>query len=275
MFEASMLVIGDELLGGYVTDANSPLLAQRLRTHGVALTRIHVVPDDMAAIDEGLSTELARARPRLIVTSGGVGSTPDDITFEAVAASLGRGLVEDAALATRMDEIAARARDDGFPVDDAYVAALKRMANVPDGSRRHTGQRSWVPAVAIDVDGGSDNGGATVVILPGVPRLFAELVDDVVVPELVAGRNPVPEVVEIAHWLPESALNHVFAELVTRFEDVSLGSYPGRPMLVRLTGPSNAVAAAAARVREEIASLEANESVARLVRARRADAASA
>ncbi len=86
MLEASVVVIGDEILSGYVHDANSGWLAERLRVHGVPLTRVSVVPDEHEAIDEALQAELARSRPRLIITSGGIGSTPDDLTYEAVAA---------------------------------------------------------------------------------------------------------------------------------------------------------------------------------------------
>ena len=88
---ASIVVIGDEILGGFVHDTNSHWLAGQLQTHGIPLDRVQTVPDTMAAIDEGLRMELGRSRPRLILTSGGIGSTPDDLTMEAVAATLGRG----------------------------------------------------------------------------------------------------------------------------------------------------------------------------------------
>jgi molybdopterin-biosynthesis enzyme MoeA-like protein len=58
LLAASIIVIGDEILGGYVTDTNSPWLAERLRLHGVPLSRVHVVPDTADAIDEALQLEL-------------------------------------------------------------------------------------------------------------------------------------------------------------------------------------------------------------------------
>jgi molybdopterin-biosynthesis enzyme MoeA-like protein len=107
VLEASVVVIGDEILGGYVSDANSPCSRSLSANHGVPLSRVQVVPDEMGAIDEALTAELARSRPRLLVTSGGIGSTPDDITYEAVAASLGRELVEDPLLCERIDGLKA------------------------------------------------------------------------------------------------------------------------------------------------------------------------
>lgn len=276
MLEASILVIGDELLGGYVTDANSPWLARRLRAHGVPLTRVHVVPDDAAAIDEALTAELARSRPRVILTSGGIGSTPDDLTYEAVAASLGRDLVEDATIGERIDGALAWTRAQGLEVTDRYAWHLRRMARIPAGSRLLLRDQGWAPGVAVDVGGGALAGGATVVVLPGVPSEFRAIVAEVVEPQLLAGRNRPPTVVELDHPFPESALNLVFERVLAEHPEVKLGSYPGRRMLVRLSGPAPAVEAAAELVATEIAALEASPGGARLASAwsgRRGDTA--
>lgn len=257
-----MLVIGDEILGGFVTDTNSPWLADRLRSQGVPLERVHVVPDDEGAIAEALHAELARPRPRVIVTSGGIGSTPDDITYASVAAALGRALERDASLAARMDGIVERTRERGHAVDDDFVAHVMRMAEVPAGSRLLVREGGWTPAVCVDVDGGADgpdDAGATVVVLPGVPSEFRALLADAVEPVLLAGRNPVPHVVELTHRFPESLLNAAFVALQARHPRVRLGSYPGRPMIVRLSGPEDDVEAAATLVRDALAALEAVE----------------
>lgn len=267
--EASMVVIGDEILGGYVTDANSPWFAARLRAHGVPLVRVHVVPDGFAEIDEALRVELARPRPRLIVTSGGVGSTPDDITFEAVAASLGQEVVEEPRIADRLDGIVAWTREQGLDVDERFEWHLKRMARIPAGGELFQRPDSWVPAVAIDVDGGCRDGGATVLILPGVPGEFRRLVTEVVEPTFLAGANTPPTVVEIEHRFPESVLNLTFVELLARFPQVKLGSYPGSPMIVRLTGDADQVAGAEALVRAAIEELAATPAGARLAARRR------
>jgi nicotinamide-nucleotide amidase len=129
-------------------------------------------------------------------------------------------------------------------------------------------EHGWAPGIAVDVDGGcTREEGATVVILPGVPSEFRDIVEQVVEPDLLVGRNEVPDVVEIEHRFPESALNLTFADVVERFGEVKLGSYPGRPMLVRLVGPSDAVAAAATEVRRAVAELEASPAGARLAAA--------
>lgn len=262
-----MVVIGDEILDGYVTDTNSPWFAGRLRAHGIPLARVHVVPDDLGAIDEALQAELGRSRPRLIVTSGGIGSTPDDVTYEAVAASLGRELVEDPTISARIDSALAWTEGHGVEVNDAFAWHLRRMARIPDGSRLLAATERWAPGVAVDVDGGCHNGGATVTILPGVPREFRNLVTSTLEPQLLEGRGDVPAVAEIEHGLPESSLNLTFADVLERYPSVKLGSYPGTPMLVRLSGPTDEVAAAEQLVRSALDDLLASPGGARLVAA--------
>lgn len=267
MLEASMLVIGDEILGGFVTDTNSGWFADRLREHAIALSCIQTVPDDLAAIDQALTTELARPRPRLIVTSGGLGSTPDDITYEAVAASLGLGLVEDPTIAERIQGALEWTRDQGLAVDDAFEWHMMRMARVPEGATLLF-EGNWAPGVRIDVDDGVDaDGGASIVILPGVPSQFRQIVSRGVEPALMAGRNQPETILELTHGFPESALNLCFAAVMERYPDVKLGSYPGQPMMIRLRGRGDAVASAMAEVREYVRDLEADPGGAAIARA--------
>jgi molybdenum cofactor synthesis domain-containing protein len=263
-----MIVIGDELLAGYVEDRNSPWLAERLRALGVPLVRVQMVPDTFEAIGEALGAELAHTRPRLVFTSGGLGPTPDDITFEAVAVSLGRDLVEDPDLSARMDQIAERTLASGVEVDAEFRTHLGRMARIPDGATVLDPQGRWIPSAVVDVDGGADvPGGASIVILPGVPAAFRSLFDEVVAPARVAGRRTPPAVEEVEHELPESLLSSAFVRLMDAHPDVQLGSYPGRPMIVRLTGPAASVAAAASDLRATIDAITATDAGARLVEA--------
>lgn len=262
-----MLVIGDEILGGFVQDTNSGWLARRLLGHGVPLTRVHTVPDDFGAIDEALQAELARSRPRVIFTSGGIGSTPDDITFEAIAASLGRDLVTEPTMERRIEAALTWTADQGMAVDDEFRHHMLRMAQVPEGAVLVASEVSWAPGIRVDLEGGSDQDGVTVIILPGVPYQFEAIVRSGVEPDLIAGRNEPVAVREVSHEFPESALNPVFVRIVDQYPAVKLGSYPGVPMTVRLTGPEEEVAAATAEVQAYIDELLQDPAGERLARA--------
>ena len=253
---AALVVIGDEILDGHVADANTQVLARALATHGVALERMYTVRDEEDDIVAALQRELAEPGPRLVVTSGGIGSTPDDITFEAVAAALGRPTEVNEVIAERIHGALEWQRARGLEVDGVVATAMMRMAAVPRGARLLDGLIGWVPGVVVDVDDGVAATGTTIAVLPGVPSEFARITHQGLLP-MVAGRNPVPEVIEVTHGFPESLLNPVFATIVADFPDVKLGSYPGRPMLVRLTGPRDDVAAAADLVRDHVDRLAA------------------
>lgn len=265
MLEASVVVIGDEILGGFVDDTNSSWLAARLREQGVPVGRIHTVPDDAGAIDEALTAELARQRPRLVITTGGVGSTPDDMTYEAVAASLDRDLVVDARLAERVEGALEWTRAQGVDVDEEFRWHMMRMARIPAGARLLAPEASWSPGVRVDVDGGIDRaGGATVAILPGVPSQLRSVFHAAVEADLLGHRDGGLAVAELTHGFPESALNACFARLLRDYPDVKLGSYPGVPMLVRLRGRPDDVRAAMDELRTYVQELERDPAGARL-----------
>jgi molybdopterin-biosynthesis enzyme MoeA-like protein len=128
----------------------------------------------------------------------------------------------------------------------------------------------WAPGVLVDVEGGVDAGGVTVAILPGVPSEFAALLTEAVAPAVLADRNPTPYVTELTHRFPESVLNLAFVEVMERYPDVKLGSYPGRPSIVRLSGVRSQVQAAAARIAAVLAELDASDAGQRLAAAREA-----
>ena len=255
---ASIVVIGDEILGGFVRDTNSGWLAGRLRTLGVPLDRVATVPDDPAAIDEALRAELARARPRVLLTSGGIGSTPDDVSLEAVAATLARRLVVEPTIDARIGAAIARSAGQGAPVGQGQADSMRKMALVPEGAYLLGDTPSLAPGVAVDVDGGSARPrGATIVVLPGIPAELRRITLDTVEPSLLRGRGRPRHVVEITHRYPESALNPILHRLVADFPDVHIGSYPGRRCTVRLTGDAQRVEQAAAAVRDYLAELDA------------------
>lgn len=263
----SLLVIGDEILSGFVRDTNSGWLAERLRGLGIPLERIVTVGDDIAAIGEALHTELARSRPRVVVTSGGIGTTPDDVTLEAVAVALGHDLVEHPVLAARIDQVVAAGAARGVPLSEGHARSLRKMARVPDGATLLPGASGVAPGVVVELDGGvhdPDNaGGAAVVVLPGVPSEFRRLVEQAVEPALLAGRGQPVHVAELQHDYPESALTPVLDEVVAAYPDLTVGSYPGRRCTVRISGDEAQVEAAMAMVRRFVADLDAEPTAAR------------
>ena len=264
----SIIVIGDEILGGFVQDTNSAWMAQRLQTLGFPLDRVVTVPDSFEAIDEALATELARSRPRLLLTSGGIGSTPDDVTFEAVARHLGVDLRLEPTINERISAALDWTAEQGMDVTDGHERSMRKMAMVPSTAYLLPGAPGFVPGVAVDVDGGVEaDGGATVIVMPGVPGQLRRIFDDGIEPHVLAGRGEPQHVAEVRHPYPESTLNPVLERLVAEFPDVHLGSYPGTESIVRLKGDKERVEAAMALVVAYLDELARDPAAARLAEA--------
>jgi molybdenum cofactor synthesis domain-containing protein len=87
----ALVVIGNEILSGKVQDSNAYFAACELRKLGVALERVTVIPDEVPKIAEEVA--YCSAHFDIVITSGGVGPTHDDLTMEGVAAAFGRRIV--------------------------------------------------------------------------------------------------------------------------------------------------------------------------------------
>ena len=268
----AMIIIGDEIMDGFLQDENAAWMAAQAREHGAWLDHVEIVRDSVLAIDAAVRRQLGTPRPRLVITSGGIGSTPDDVTYEAVASALGRELVRHPQLERRMAAAVDWVADHGWNPDDHYVESMMKMADVPDGAEPLTVE-DWGVGARIDLDGGARRQtGVTITVLPGVPSQFRAIVEKVVAPDLMAGMGSPLSVEEITHDYPESVLNRLFADLRGQLPDLDVGSYPGHPAVVRLYGPPGDVQAGAQVVRRELARLDRMEGTQELRRAWRAHA---
>ncbi len=145
---AGILIIGNEVLSGKVTDENSPYLVRELRALGVSVERILTIPDEVPVIAEAVK-DLA-ARYDLVFSTGGIGPTPDDVTIGAIAGAFGRPLVRDPFL-----EGILRAH-----YGPGITGAHLRMSEVPEGSRLVGRGSTSFPVIVF----------RNVYIFPGIPE---------------------------------------------------------------------------------------------------------
>lgn len=159
---AGIVVTGTEILSGRVTDRNGPWVSERLGELGCETSHIICVGDRPDDLRSALAF-LRDAGVDLILTTGGLGPTADDLTGEIVAGFAGRELILDEAMERRITEIVA-----GF---------AKRMRFDPEGLRDGTRKQAMVPAGAIALDPAGtapglvvETDGPVVIVLPGPPR---------------------------------------------------------------------------------------------------------
>ena len=169
---AEIVMIGTELLLGELVDTNANRLAKALRDIGLDLYYKTTVDDDEARITEVLN--LALDRSEVVITSGGLGPTVDDVTRQAVANATGRKLV----YSTRLEEqIADRFRSFGRKMADNN----KRQAYIPEGALPLPNPVGTAPCfLSEDV-----RGRGFIIALPGVPRELEYMMTNTVLPLLI------------------------------------------------------------------------------------------
>jgi len=167
---AELLSIGTELTVGETRDTNAGDLARDLTRRGVVVGRISALPDDLDTVTRAFAEALERAD--LVVSTGGLGPTPDDLTREAIAAFLGETPTVDPSLGAWLRELFER-RKLPFPDANAKQAWLITSAvAIPNANGTAPG---WF------VDAGA---GRVIVALPGPPREMRPMWDQWVVPRL-------------------------------------------------------------------------------------------
>ncbi len=173
----SLLAIGNELLNGEIRDLNLYTLSQSLTHLGFCVNQAVIVRDSPASIGSGLGYLLA-SRPDVVLCSGGLGPTGDDLTLQSLAQYLGRDLVLNAE-ARRMveaqyDQLIAA----GYLEQRGPEAAREKMARLPDGARPLPNPVGTAPAVCVEAQD------TILYVLPGVPAELDAIFAASVVPEL-------------------------------------------------------------------------------------------
>jgi nicotinamide-nucleotide amidase len=212
---AGIVVTGTEVLTGRVQDRNGPWLADRLLELGVELAHITICGDRPHDIEAQLRF-LADEGVDLIVTSGGLGPTADDMTVATVARFCDRELVLDAELEDRIAEILRRLMVRFADVDfDAVRAANRKQALIPAGADV-IDPVGTAPGVVV-------SGKPTIVVLPGPPRelhpIWRAAVKTAAVQQAIAGRTRYRQDTVRMFGLPESALAETLREAEQRIAD--------------------------------------------------------
>jgi nicotinamide-nucleotide amidase len=152
---AEVVAVGSELLGPSRLDTNSLFLADRLASLGIELRAKAVVGDERGRLAAVFRSALSRAD--LVILTGGLGPTDDDLTREVVAEVLGLPLREDPAITAQIEERFAR-RNLRMP------QVNRRQAMVPEGAEALDNPNGTAPGLFIEHDG------QVIVLLPGPPR---------------------------------------------------------------------------------------------------------
>jgi len=156
--KAAILGIGTELLTGLVRDYNAYFLAQKLVDKGILPQFILFVPDQMEKIVGALQFIMKEEEVKLVIVSGGLGPTEDDLTREAVAQAFGRSLIFSPEAWDRIQFFYRELRNTEPPENN------RRQAFIPQGAEILYNERGTAPGFKLEVNGKS------IFVIPGVPR---------------------------------------------------------------------------------------------------------
>ncbi|KAJ9669525.1 hypothetical protein H2201_000392 [Coniosporium apollinis] len=227
---AGCIIIGDEVLGGKTVDTNSAYFAKFCFSLGMNLKRIEVIGDDEAEIIE--AAQRMSKNYDFVVTSGGIGPTHDDITYQSIAKAFNLPLKLYEPAFERMKRLSkphpSQPNFDWDTPSPALTAKL-RMVELPmDESKNPEEQvifvddNLWVPVSVVN---------GNIHILPGVPRLFERMIDGlkpILLPRLTDPEGKGVYRILFSTPLAESAVAGYLTELAAKAEPkgVKVGSYP-------------------------------------------------
>jgi len=198
--QAAVVVVGNEVLSGDVADHNGTWLFRELAAIGIEVGIALTLPDDEALLADYLRQIGARYAP--VFVTGGIGTTLDDVTRQAVARAAGVPLVE------RADVVEDLARQIGH----ALTPVQRRLAALPEGSSLIPNRIGRAPGFAV----------GPFVVFPGVPEMLREMFPHV--SERYRRAPLFRRTLFTNRWESEIAL--LLEELAARAPGVSIGSYP-------------------------------------------------
>jgi molybdenum cofactor synthesis domain-containing protein len=198
--QVALLAIGNEILRGDTLDTNSNFLAQELTRRGAVLRRILTIPDELELVAEEISRHALQFAK--VITTGGIGPTPDDLTRQAAALAFDRRLVlyEEVAHAWR--------RRKGSELNAGQLA----MCTMPEGARLINTRSTSAPGFIID----------NVFAMAGVPAIMKEMWASIA--DEFSGR--LRSVHAFAVHQPESQFAEILNEFQAQHPDLDFGSYP-------------------------------------------------
>ncbi|MBE0677622.1 MAG: competence/damage-inducible protein A [Bacteroidales bacterium] len=171
MNSAEIITIGDELLIGQTVDTNSAWIGRQLNAHGVKVNRITSISDNREEIITALGEALGRTS--LVLITGGLGPTSDDITKETLAEFFGAKLVTDPGV---LEEVTGRLRRRNLEMNDNN----RRQALVPDNCTVLANRAGTAPGMLFNRDG------KITISMPGVPAEMKQIMEEHVLPMAAA-----------------------------------------------------------------------------------------
>ena len=210
---AEIIAIGSELLLGQIIDTNSASIARSLAENGIELVHTTTVGDDLQRMKETINAAIHRSE--IVITTGGIGPTEDDLTREAVAQVTQHPLTLQPHL---MEQIEALFKRRGFQMAENN----RKQAYIPEGAIPIENPKGTAPGFIVETSKG------VILSIPGVPSEMEYLMENTVIPFLRKRFNLQRQIIRYrvlrACGLGESGVGHQIKDLMKESKNPSVGT---------------------------------------------------
>lgn len=218
--DAYVICIGNEILLGHISNTNAEYISKKLSSIGIKTSRHISIPDDEKTIISAIRESLCNSN--IVILTGGLGPTVDDLTLECISKALGRKLILQKKVASHIKGHFKK-RKLKMPKNNL------RQALVPEGAVPIFNNIGTAPGLIIQGESRNTGRGFALVALPGVPFELYPMFEQSVVPFLKKTFNPClvikSRIIKIT-GLPESRVNEKIKDILNIKGNVQMGIYP-------------------------------------------------
>jgi len=212
---ADIIIIGDEVISGEIVDTNSAYIAEKLTEIGIIVRRIIAIGDDKEEIEFFVKNSLNDVE--IIITSGGLGITIDDITKQVVAGIFNKELVIDDSLLKKIKERYKNLNYKSSP------KSITEIAKIPSGAKLFPNPEGSAPGILIE------SGKKALILLPGIPREMKAIVSESVIPYL---KKKITDIVYLnkiirTTGIGENRLSEILEPTISNWKNPYVSFLPG------------------------------------------------
>lgn len=204
--------IGTELVLGQIQDTNAHWIAQQILQLGGELRRVTMLRDDFDEMTEALDSAIQRDTA-LILTTGGLGPTPDDMTVEVIASLIGTKVV------VSDETIAEYRKRREMSDDDPINEALTKMATMPETAQVLQNPAGWAPCISVEYQQ------STIMMMPGPPREMKAIFETHIQPLIVQRYQAEISTARVHVNMFEAEVSPLMQKVMERHPEVYLKAY--------------------------------------------------
>ena len=204
--------VGTELVLGQIQDTNAHWIAQQILQNGGELRRVTMLRDDFDEMTEAINSAIQR-ETALILTTGGLGPTPDDMTVSVISSLIGTKPI------VSKETVAEYKKRREMSEDDILSDALTKMATIPESAKVYQNPAGWAPCISVDYKQ------STIMMMPGPPSEMKAVFDTHIQPLIIERYRDEISTARVYVSMFEAEVSPLMQKVMERFPNVYLKAY--------------------------------------------------